>query len=228
MLSRSEIVLLTIAAMQTACLVHPKPGTNDKCYGACPTAEDRAREAREKQEWKELQVTRIKAAYGTTNPVVTGTVDLTSKGHEAHTYEAQDWAAWLSSYAQDTLCFGLRHVHDATSNQPTHFDVTNFRLFAPDTIRVFQGSPTMAASRVTPVKFDAPFTESRYTSQPDGSMIRRDHYKLDETFEVCFDQASRVLTPQSAYALLQHDVRSADAFEFFWRFGDDSNRATHR
>ena len=203
----------------SACLLHFKPHerTNEE-----REAESRAQQSREDDEAKALRLLRIKNAHGTPNPVVTGSVDRTSKGAEAFTYEREDWAAWLSSYAGDTLCFGLRHVEDATSDRRPGFDAAHFQLFAPDTIRAFEGTPTMTATRVNYTNFDARFTESRYAEQPDGSVSRRDHYQLDERFEVCFDEASHVVTPASAYVLLRFAQVRRDYFELFWRFGAES------
>jgi hypothetical protein len=199
----SSLVLAALA-LQSACL--PKPGTNDKCYGACPTAED-------KREAEQRELARITNAELVANPVVSSALD-----DEKTRAQQEPHSAWFASYKDDTLCIRVRLRRKDYSDRPKEIRLSDFRLIAPDTIRL--PSPretTIHAARAELVNFDAKSLETRYSGESDGSVVRRDLFELDETYEACFDRVSRVLTSSSAFARVEFFASQHGTFQHSWR-----------
>jgi hypothetical protein len=197
-----------------------------------PTPEERAaaqaeRERKAKQERDDLLIARINAAPQTPNPVATPLAGKpkavwAGRGEGYHGNGGPLQEAELVSYEGDTLCVVLHSGYDGSSDQPPRYDEDiheHYVLYAPTAMAPFAGTTSIKAARVRMTDFDARFAQSTYEPMPDGSTIKRDHYNTDEYTEVCWEQASRVLTPDSKYALLDFvKDDGSSGFAYAWRF----------
>ena len=198
-----SLVVVGALAAQPACLFHLKPHERSQ--------EDR--DADDKREAEQRELAAIANAKLVANPVVTGALADVLTARVKH----EPYSAWFASYKDDTLCIQFRLRRKDYSDRPKEIDVEHFHLIAPDAVRLPRHEAAITAGHAALVRFDVRRLETRYAGESDGSVVRRDLFEIDETYEACFDQVSRVLTASSEYAQVQFFDPQHGTFRSSWR-----------
>ena len=201
----SSLVLAGALASQPACLFHFKHHERT----------EQEREDEQKREDERLELAAIANAEIVANPVVAGALDDVKAARAQH--DREPYTAWFVRYTDDTLCVRIYLQRQDYSDRPKTIDLEHFSLIAPDTIRLPRHETAISAAHAELVGFDARPVETRYKGESDGSVVRRDLFELDETYQACFEQVSRVLTASSAYAQVRFFDPQHGTFRHSWR-----------
>jgi hypothetical protein len=172
---------------------------------------------------------RIGAGPAMPNPAVAGLPRMVD-GHAVQepdevTIHGQQFGAALAGYRDDALCVMFATARESSRASGSQFDADlshHYQLVAPAEMIDPSRAPFMEASSVRPTGSAGSYDHSNLEVK-DDTLIISDRYRVGETWAVCFDHVSRVLTPRSKYALVRfRDDEGHVRFAYSWRFSKAS------
>ena len=147
------------------------------------------------------------------------------------TFEQIASSAHLVSYVGGVLCVDFSSERESTSDQPPDdaaVVLQQYRLFAPTTVSDPHESPHVNASSLHTTAFAARFLEKRVSNSGHGEMVERNIYDVKRSWQVCFDDATKLIAGNSQYLYTEYIFQDPSerwdlAYGFAWRFAPPPN-----